>query len=120
MNRSIYLAYSHEYNAGYIGKSRNLVTRFYAHCTGKGSCVRQFCDINGVKVRGTFAVYEIIKRRHDFAYNEGHVYDLIKEHFQQIQLLNKNIPNRSSEGWIEANSARVQYMKSGVLRTRNK
>ena len=112
MNISIYLAYSYEYNAGYIGKSRNLVTRFYAHCNGIDSCIRQFCDNRGVKVRGTFDMYEIIKcSPADVAYYEGHVYDLIEEHFQHIQLLNKNIPNRSNKEWVAAHSARVKYMK---------
>ena len=120
-NKSVYLVYSHEYNAGYVGKSGNRITRFYTHCSGKCSCVRQFCDNKGVRVRDTFDMYEIIKcSPADVAYYEGHVYDLIEEHFQQIQLLNKNRPNRSSKGWVAANSARVKYMKNnGVLRIRN-
>ena len=40
--KTIYLVYSHEYNAGYIGKTGNVKERCWGHCGDKRTCVKQF------------------------------------------------------------------------------
>ena len=94
--KSIYLTYSHESNAGYVGRIGSLRNRFNEHCGDKRTRVQQFCDGKGVKVRDIFGMYEIIQcDKADAAYYEGHIYDLIKALFPQITLITKNKPNRS-------------------------
>jgi len=97
-SKSIYLIYSQEYNVGYVGKSDNLLRRFYGHCSGRESCVKQFCDKINKNVRDVFEIYEVIQCSiTNASYYEGHVYDLIKTYLPQIKLINKNKPNRSKQ-----------------------
>ena len=58
------MAYPHEYNAGYVGKSCNLKHRFYTHCGDTRSSVKQYCDKHGVRPRGTFEIYEIYEMQY--------------------------------------------------------
>ena len=100
MSKWIYLVYSHEHKAGYVGKSGNLRRRFYKHCSDTNSCVKQFCISHNVKARDTFDIYEIIKCDVTGAsYYEGKTYELIQHYFPDIHLINKNIPNRSTKQW---------------------
>ena len=104
--KSIYLVYSHEYNTGYVGKSKKLKQRFTGHCS-KGA-VKRFCDALGIRARHTFDIFEIMKCDADEAsYYEGHVYDLITYNVPSIKLLNKNKPNRnqrdSRNNWCKNN-----------------
>ena len=113
--KSIYLVYSHEYNTGYVGKSKKIKQRFTGHCS-KGA-VKRFCDALGIQARHTFDIFEIMKCVADEAsYYEGHVYDLITSHVPSIKLLNKNKPNRnqrdSLKNWRRNNCDRCkQYLK---------
>ena len=102
-SKSIYLIYSHEYNAGYVRKTSNLRNRFYHHCNGNRTSVKQFCNDRGVKkVRHIFEPYEIIKcGKDESGYYEGRVYDLIKIYLQDITLINTNKPNRSKQESVQ-------------------
>ena len=57
-SKTIYLVYSHEYNAGYVGKSCNIRKRFSAHGCNNTSSVKQYCVKHGVRTRDTFDIYE--------------------------------------------------------------
>jgi len=108
-NKSVYLIYSHEYNTAYVGKSCNLKKRFYQHCGDNRSSVKQFCNNQKIKVRGTFNIYEITQcSKAEAAYYEGHIYDLIKAYFPRINLINKYKPNRSREEWVNKHAERVK------------
>ena len=97
-SKSIYLIYSHEYNAGYVGKTGNLKIRFREHCGDKRTRVKQFCNDKGVKVRDILGICEIIQcDKDEAAFYEGHVYGLIKTYLPHITLINKNKPNRSEQ-----------------------
>jgi len=112
--KTIYLVYSHEYNAGYVGKTGNVKERFKSHCGDKRSRVKQFCDVRHIKrVRDTFDLYGIIQcDKVEAPYYEGHIYYLIETHFQQITLINKNRPNRtqqeSKKNWRQNNIERLR------------
>ena len=88
---------SHEYNAGYVGKTGTVKERFGSHCGDKRTCVKQFCDERQIKrVRDTFDINEIILcDKTEASYYEGHIYCLIETHFPQITLIRKNRPNRT-------------------------
>ena len=89
--KTIYLVYSHEYNAGYIGKTGNVKERFWGHCGDKRTCVKQFCDERHIKrVRATCDIYEIMQcDKADASYYEGNIDYLIETHFPQITLIGK-------------------------------
>ena len=109
MSKWIYLVYSHEHKAGYVGKSGNLRRRFYKHCSDTNSCVKQFCISHNIKARDTFDIYEIIKCDVTGAsYYEGKTYELIQHYFPDIHLINKNIPNRSTKQWRKHNAERCR------------
>lgn len=123
-NKQIYLVYSHEYKVGYVGKSCNLRNIFNEHCGDSRSCVKQFCKNLNIHARDTFDIYEIMKcNAVDASYYEGHVYDLIEQHFPDMTLLNKNKPNRSEqESWnnwwknnLERHSARCRQKSSTMV-----
>jgi len=118
LNKSIYLIYSHDYNAGYVGKAGNLIHRFYDRCYDKRTCVKQFCDGKNVKkVRDIFCIYEIIQcDKADAAYYEGHIYDLIEAYFPQITLISKISPTEVNENVIKFGVRTTQNMReSGVI-----
>ena len=97
-NKSIYLMYCHEYNAGYVSKTGNFRTRFYDHCWDKRTCVKQFCDGKGVRARDMFCIYEILQcDKGEAAHYEGHIYDLIEAYIPQITLNNKNKADRGKQ-----------------------
>ena len=112
MSKWIYLVYSPEYKAGYIGKTCNLKQRFYKHCGSRASCIKQFCIGHNIKPRDAFDIYEIKKCDvTDASDYEGHIYDLIQHHFPQIKLINKNKPNRSVKQLCINNAERCRANK---------
>ena len=109
MSKWIYLVYSHEYKAGYVGKSCNLKQRYSTHCGDSRSCVKQFCIKNDIKARDRFDMYEIMKCDvTNAAYYEGRTYDLIQQYYPHIKLINKNKPNRSNKQWRKTNAERCK------------
>ena len=110
MSKWIYILYSPEHKAAYVGKTCNLKQRFYKHCTYVKGCVKQFCiNHNNIKPRNTFDIYEIMRCDVTKAsYYEGKTYELIQHYFPDIHLINKNIPNRSTKQWRKHNAERCR------------
>ena len=120
MIKWIYIVYSREHKADYVGKTCNLKQRFYKHCTYVKGCVKQFCiNHNNIKPRYTFDIYEIMKCDvTDASYYEGRTYDLIQQYFPYIKLINKNKPNRSNKQWYANNAERCRA-NNKIWRTKN-
>lgn len=98
----IYFLYSHDYKTGYVGRTRNLKNRYCGHALQGAVC--NFANETHVPVRRIFDMYAIYTC--DDANASGHearVYWLIKHNFPHIELLNKNIPNRTTIDWVRDN-----------------